>query len=753
MAADDLRPETGEAPSGKVTSTAVPLGNSRHSAVSILTDIVAGVTTAIVLIGNIVAFSALMFPGQFSGGISVALWAMLLGSGLSGVWIALKTSIPPLASGIDTPTGAVLVVLAGTITTGVSAAGGSAASAIMAAMLSFTLVTLLSGASLLVLGSLRLGYLFRFVPYSVVGGFLAATGWFLIVGGYGVATGRPVVLSRPFEWLTHDALLKLALAVVTATAMLRARAMFGTPFAVPGVLIAFCIGGATALYLLGLSDPQHGWYIRSQFDLVGWSPVTTILDPSFPWPVLITALPEIFAAATVTLLSLVTKITSIEVTRSTSADLDREFRAHGVSSLALVPIGGVAGAVQVGSSKLLLEAGGVTSLGGVFAALALLAVLLSDVNIVGFIPLPIVIGLSFYLAYGFIIDALRRPIKMKAWVDVALIVAIAFACARFGYMVGVAAGFLCACLLFALNYARVDVIKRRMSRATFSSNVDRPRQDAQCLRERGDAIQIYWLNGYIFFGSSDRVFERIRADVNAKPPGFVTFVLLDFSAVTGADSSAVMSLLKLKNFAERSGVRIVYSGLTPAGAELLLREGLAGGSSRHRMFDTCDEALEWCEQELLAGACEDNSADVFHEWLLQQINPPGHAERLMSYFERIEIGGKRVLYAQGDPADTIDFVASGSLSIEIQTAEGERRRVRRIATNSIVGEMGFFRRLMRSATVTSDGPAVIYSLSRENFDRMRREDPALATALCEFVIQVLSDRVDFANRAISTLAR
>ena len=173
---------------------------------------------------------------------------------------------------------------------------------------------------------------------------------------------------------------------------------------------------------------------------------------------------------------------------------------------------------------------------GVFAALALTAVLLSDVNIVGFVPLPIVIGLSFYLAYGFIVDALRRPIKMKSWIDVTLILAIAFACARFGYMVGVASGFLCACLLFALNYARVDVIKRRLSRMTFSSNVDRPRQDAQTLRERGDAIQIYWLSGYIFFGSSDRVFESIRADVNAKPPGFMKFVLLDFSGVTGADS-------------------------------------------------------------------------------------------------------------------------------------------------------------------------------------------------------------------------
>lgn len=752
MAPRDLRPLAGQAPLANETPGASASPARRRSPFSVLSEALAGVTTAVVLVGNIVAFSALTFPAPFSGGIALALWAMLLGSGLGGIWIAMRTSIPPLASGIDTPTGAVLVVLAASITSAVAAAGGSPASAIMAALFSFSMVALVSGGSLFLLGWFRLGYLFRFVPYSVVGGFLVATGWFLLVGGFGVATGHPTSFSHSLGWFTADAAIKVVLAIGATFAMLRARAMLGSPFAMPGVLIVFWAGGVLALRYFGLNDPQHGWYIGSQFDLVGWSPITTALDPSFPWPVLLHALPEIFAAATVTLLSLVTKTTSIEVTRSTSADLDAEFRAHGVSSLLIAPVGGVPGVVQVGSSKLLADAGGTSRLSGVFASLVLLAVLVSDINIVGFIPLPLVIGLSFYLGYGFITDALRRPIKMGAWVDVALILAIAFACVRFGYMVGVAAGFLSACLLFAINYARIDVIKRRMSRATFASNVDRPRQDARILRERGDAIQIYWLSGYIFFGSSDRVFERIRADVNANPPGFVKFVLLDFSAVTGADSSAVMSLLKLRSFADRAGVRIVYSGMTPAGGELLVKEGLVGDRSRHRVFDTCDSALEWCEQTLLATP-PDQDARAFDEWLLAQIKPPQHAGRLMSYFERIEISEGRVLYAQGDPADTIDFVASGSLSIEIKTAQGERLRVRRIATNSIVGEMGFFRRLLRSATVTSDGPAVIYSLSRANFERMRVEAPELAAALCEFVIQVLSDRVDFANRAISALAR
>ena len=55
-------------------------------------------------------------------------------------------------------------------------------------------VTVLCGVVFLVLGTFRLGNLVRFVPYPVVGGFLAGTGWLLFKGGIYVASG---VLAAP----------------------------------------------------------------------------------------------------------------------------------------------------------------------------------------------------------------------------------------------------------------------------------------------------------------------------------------------------------------------------------------------------------------------------------------------------------------------------------------------------------------------------------------------------------------------------
>ena len=53
-------------------------------------------------------------------------------------------------------------------------------------------VTLLCGVLFWVLGRFRLGNLVRYVPYPVVGGFLAGTGWLLLKGGLYVASGVEV---------------------------------------------------------------------------------------------------------------------------------------------------------------------------------------------------------------------------------------------------------------------------------------------------------------------------------------------------------------------------------------------------------------------------------------------------------------------------------------------------------------------------------------------------------------------------------
>jgi hypothetical protein len=65
--------------------------------------------------------------------------------------------------------------------------------------------------------------------------------------------------------------------------------------------------------------------------------------------------------------------------------------------------------------------------------------------------------------------------------------------------------------------------------------------------------------------------------------------------------------------------------------------------------------------------------------------------------------------------------------------------------------MGFFRNSLRSATISSEGAATLFSLTRASLDRLRLEQPALGSALDEYIIRVIADRLDASNLELAVL--
>jgi sulfate permease, SulP family len=716
-------------------------------------DTVAGIVAAVVLIANIVSFGALMFPGEFSAGIPVAVWSMLIGACVCGIWIALATSLPPIATGIDSPTGTVLVLLSALAASRVVAAGGSPQAAIQAVMLLFTIATLLSGALLYLLGACRWGAYFRFVPFSVVGGFLAATGCFLIAGGVRMITARTFsihALAAP--WSSGD-VAKLATAVLALAVLLALRLWVKWALALPAALLAMWLGLVGALRVLGLAGAQGGWYFHSLGTLTVWSPFTAVHTSPLTWSTLARLIPELFAVLFVALISLITKVSSIEISRQASGDLDRELRAHGLGSMIAAPLGGLTSTLQIGSSRLLETAGDAGRMSGVACAVTMGIVGIANFDLPGLIPIPLVGGLIFYLGYTFITDAVWKPYSQRAWLDLTLIAGITVVCLQYGYLIGVMAGLVCACMLFIVSYARLGVVRRRASRAQIVSHVDRSSEASDYLRKNGDAIQIYWLSGYIFFGSSEGIFERIKADLDALHPQQVAYLLLDFSLVSGADTSAIVSLGKLRRFCKERRAILVFCSLSAANRAALERGGFFDKKNPLQVFSDFNSALGWCEDQVLAKAKLDVNAtvDEFEAWLQRQLGEGMQSDEVMAYLERKRVDGAHEIYRQGDPSDTLDLVAVGRLNIEVAGPDGRRLGVRRVMTNTVVGEMGFFRQTARSASVFSDGPAVLFTLTRENFNRMRRERPDMASAFDDFIVRVLADRVESGNREIAAL--
>ena len=719
-------------------------------------DALAGLVGSIVLIANIVSFAALMFPGAMARGAATAIWAMLIGSGIVGLWVSLRTSLPPLATGMDSPTGAVLVVVAATAGHAVLSAGGTAEQAIEATMLLFTIATALSAILLLGLGTARWGSYLRFVPHFVVAGFLGATGWLLMAGAIRMTTGRSLA-ELMANWNGAETA-RLSSALLVFAILMALRRWIRWPLAMPTALITLTLLGSLLLGSLGLATPAAGWYLPSMGTLRPWLPFLALRDAPLSWHQFASFLPELGAVAVVALVSLVTKTSSLEVTRKASGDLDVELRSHGLATLVAVALGGIASSMQMGTSRLLESAGALTRLSGLACALVLTAVGLLNFDLPALIPLPIAAGLVLQLGWGFLVEAFAKPWAQRDWTNLALALIITAVSVRFGYLTGIVGGVVCACLLFALSYARLGVVRQHFSRAQFAGNVSRSAEAMHHLNGCGEAIQIYWLSGYIFFGSSEGVFERVRSDIRSRPPRMVSHVILDFSRVTAADASATVSLAKLRNFCLKQGSTLVFSGLNPEMHRALEREGFFKGQGGCAPFPDVTTALASSEDALLAqaglgGKDGGTQAGSFEDWLQQQLGDGVRVSDFLPYLERRCFDSGQLLYHQGEAADAIDLVVSGQLAVDVASADAHKLHLRSITTQTVVGEMGFFGRATRSANVYAQGPATVLTLKRTHCERLHRERPDVALAFCEFLLRTLSDRVRVSEKMALALNR
>lgn len=727
-----------------------------YNSQKLLRDVLAGVVASVVLVANIVSFGALMFPGALAQGASVAIWAMLIGSGFCGIWIAWRTTLPPLATGIDSPTGAALVLMAASCGQLILASEGSSQAAVLSTLLLFSAATLVTGLLLFGLGLARWGAYLRFVPSFVVAGFVGATGGLLIAGGVRMATGHPLAdLYAAWNWQLG---IKLGCAFAVLAVLLVLRKKVKSALAMPLTLLAMTVFASLALKLLDLDGPAQGWFLPSLGALQPWFPIAALQEAPMSLSMALSFVPDLVAVAIVGLVSLVAKTSSLEVARKTSGDLDTELRTHGAATLAVVPFGGITASLQMGTSRLLENAGGATRASGVACAVVLGVVGLASLDLPSLIPLPIAAGLVVQLGWGFLVEAFAKPLAQRSWLNLLLAVGIAAACARFGYLTGVLGGIVAACMLFAVSYARVGVVRQQLSRAQFAGNVSRKEVDSQHLSAHGDSIQLYWLSGYLFFGSSEGVFERVRRDIKSQPPGTVSHVILDFAGVTAADASAPISLTKLHNFCSKQGVALIVSSMAPAVRKDLQRHGFFAGKKPIEHFNDINTALARAEDLMLAatrvsGADAADDAAAFGLWLQVQLGSGVNAAEFLGFLEPCNIAAGDVLCRQGEPSDDIYLVSAGRLVITLERNSGQTQHLRTICTHTVLGEMGFIRGIVRSATVSSDGPATVFKLTRERFERMRAERPDLASAFYEFLLRTLADRTEFSDRMLSALSR
>src|SRR5262249_17784091 len=158
----------------------------------------------------------------------------------------------------------------------------------------------------------------------------------------------------------------------------------------------------------------------------------------------------------------------------------------------------------------------------------------------------------------------------------------------------------------------------------------------------------------------------------ARGSGVCRMLIVDFREVLGIDSSAVVVLVRLRQFAEREDFLIVLAGL-PDRVESQFRSGglLSNDNETCCVFHEVDAAVEWCEDRLLEERMSPEEAKrSADEWLAREIGGQEMFRQFASYLEMVSYPAGDELFSQGDRADFLCLVYSGRVSVIFRTGDG-----------------------------------------------------------------------------------
>lgn len=715
-------------------------------------DVFAGSIAGIVTIAYGLSFAALIFAPPLQSWLAYGVAATFITSAIGASFVAARSSLPFAIAGPDGATAAVTATLAATVAEKL-VREGHADTLLAPVMIVVALATALTGLLLFGLGYARAGGAIRFIPYPVIGGFLSATGWLMVSGAVHVITDRRLERSALGTLLEPTTVLKLAAAGSVALALHFALRRARNPWLLPGVLLLAAVLAHAAFALSGMSLSEalaQGWTFDAPA-AIGLAAAWNLDDVrNFPWRLLPGLSADIFAVMFVTAITMLLNTTGIEHVTRREANLQRELTTLGAANLAASALGGYVSCMSLSRTNLTYVAGGRGRICGLAVASVSALMLIANLDFLGYVPKFVLGGLLLYLGaslmYEWLVDAARRI----SLLEYASLLAIALLIVQVGFIAGVLIGVIIGCATFAVSASRVNATKFTFDGSEYRSSLDRGPEELAILATHGHEIQGISLQSYLFFGSANRLYQQVKALFQRRPD--TRFLVFDFRLVTGIDSSAMHSFTQIKRAADELGARLVLVNLpTELRNAFRARDFVSGDVT---VSSDLDRALEACELAVIAAhSTGKGDAGNLRDWLIQALGSAEYAEQLSRLCERRDIGENETIAEQGDPASSMHFILEGRIGIIVKTDDGRLIRVRSLGPYTTIGEMGLVTRQLRSATIQAEVPSVLYELSGDAYERLKRDNSALAQALLTYIVRVMAERLSFASRVIGVLRR
>jgi SulP family sulfate permease len=480
--------------------------------VNVKDELLAGLTTALALVPEVVAFALLAHISPLVG-IGSAFVICLVTSALGGR--------PGMISGAA---GSVAVVIVSLV----------AQQGIEYLFVAVVLMGLIQVA----IGLLRLGKFIRLVPQPVVYGFVNGLAIIIFMAQLEQFKVRDAAGAQ--HWLTGSALLLMGGLVVLTMAIVYFLPRLTK--AVPPSLVAIMV--VSALVILG------GLHTKSVGDIAsiaGGLPAPHLPQVPLNWHTLAVVLPYAFIMALVGLTESLLTLTVVDEVTDSRGRSNQDCVAQGLANVASGLTGGMGGCAMIGQTMVNLESRGRGRLSGVVAALALAGFVVAGAGLIERLPLAALVGVMFMVVISTFEWASLRILRCMPRIDVAVMLLVTLVTA------------------ISQNLALAVLLGVVVSALAFAW------ENAQRIRARhyldAAGVKHYELYGPLFFGSVQAFGEKF--DVAADPQE----VILDFKESRVADMSALDALHKLTERYQRAGKTLRLRHLSPDCRYLLGRAG------------------------------------------------------------------------------------------------------------------------------------------------------------------------------------
>ena len=717
-------------------------------------DFGSGIAIALLSLTYALSYGALLFTSPLLiPYIGYAISAALITTVVTGLAIAYLSGIKFSIAGPDSNSVAVMASLFVLVAQSLNDSGLGGETLALATLTIMMVITLLTALTMFLLGYFQIGNFIRFVPISVAGGFLAAAGCLMVSGAILLATGIDPMNPLNFEALTDLQKIKLLAVCGLAVVYWYVSTYIKNSLALPLTIFAsiFIIHGIFALQGVSIAEAQKlGLLLEVSGDTKLFIPATQSVFDTLTLATLFEFLPETIAVIVVVGLAILLIIAGIELERNFDSDLNHELKIHGYAIGLSGILGGFAGLVSLSRSLLNVEkksrfpiAAVLTTIlcGGVFMVGADAIALLPQISLAA-----MVLFLGTQIAFRWMITTFNTLDRLEYM----MILVIAGTTLYAGFIFGLGLGVVAGCILFAARASIISIVRSQLSGEAYRSRVVRSPDEEAYLDGAHKTIRIYELQGFLFFGTAHNFYTLIKEQLEDTDDE-VRHLILSFRHVSGIDASAEQILQKIFYAADKHNCSV-------STIELPKRDQIRVARLLHRSpaliadqnYAAIYDAMEAIEESMLRERAFDAIGSL-QRWLELRFDDIETAEKLFDILQPEEYVDGQVICHQGEDADEIYFLDRGRVDVVSHDMPGQAFRIYSYMRHTMLGEMGFVRRETRSADLVARGTTVIYTLSRETYQKLEKARDPSVDALLHLISVTLSDRIISANRTIGEL--